>query len=55
MRHESLCLNVCAKAPQPNLFFLIRGACFWKKKVRNLILQGIGPGCQGLSSFAGQQ
>ena len=39
--------------PEPSL--LIRGAYFWKKEVRSLILMGFGQGYYARLSFTGQQ
>ena len=38
-----------------NLRFSIRGAYFWKKEVRSLILMGFGQGYYARLSFTGQQ
>lgn len=44
----------CKKRHQ-NLRFSIRGAYFWKKEVRSLILMGFGQGYYARLSFTGQQ
>ena len=50
--------NILAKEEQKaplELSLLIRGAYFWKKEVRNLILLGFGQDYYARLSFTGQQ
>ena len=43
------------KKHHQNLLFSIRGAYFWEKEVRSLILMGFGQGYYARLSFTGQQ